>query len=62
MTYLALEERVVARVAAVAAFALGRRQSVLRVEAEVEAARLEALRVLPVHPVRLLVMHDETSL
>ena len=54
-TYLALEERVVAGVAAVAAFPFGRRQAVLGVEPEVEAAGLEPLRVLLVHPIRLLV-------
>ena len=53
--YLALEERVVAGVAAVAAFPFGRRQAVLGVEPEVEAAGLEPLRVLLVHPIRLLV-------
>ena len=53
--YLALEERVVAGVSAVAAFPFGGRQAVFGVEPEVEAAGLEPLRVLLVHPIRLLV-------
>ena len=59
--YLALEERVVAGVAAIASFPFGGRQAVLGVKPEVEAAGLEPLRVLLVHPIRLLVHLQQYS-